>query len=363
MLQLRLLGPPYAELDGRRLDFAIDKPALLLLYLACRGDWVGRETLAFLFWPDTDDKAARRNLRQMFFRCRGREWAARLEVQPQRARLDIPTDLMRFRHAIGEGAWQTALDRYSGRLLDGVDVAAAPGFEARLGHERERLHASWRHAALATALELEQAHRHGDAAVLLRRVWDVDPLDEAVLQAYLRNLSEGGDREAALAAFADFVGVIETELGLAPLEGTTDLVALIRSGRTIASPESPTVARLPRPATAFLGRRAELSELAMLRERPECRFLVLVGPGGVGKTRLALQLATDLVESFEGASRSFRWRRSRPRTVCPWPSLRRSISFPAARPMSSRSWSTSCATRRCCWSSTIWSTCWRAQLP
>src|SRR3989475_7812809 len=53
---------------------------------------------------------------------------------------------------------------------------------------------------------------------------------------------------------------------------------------------------LPAEATSFVGRRRELAELR--RKLATVRIVSLVGPGGVGKTRLALRAATDLARGF-----------------------------------------------------------------
>src|SRR6188474_1258837 len=55
------------------------------------------------------------------------------------------------------------------------------------------------------------------------------------------------------------------------------------------------VSDLPHQPTAFVGRERELSEVAALLADPACRLLTLVGPGGIGKTRLALEAAQPLV--------------------------------------------------------------------
>ena len=55
---------------------------------------------------------------------------------------------------------------------------------------------------------------------------------------------------------------------------------------------------LPIPATPFLGRERELQELQALISRPDVRLLTMSGPGGTGKTRLALQAAAEVAERF-----------------------------------------------------------------
>jgi predicted ATPase/DNA-binding XRE family transcriptional regulator len=56
--------------------------------------------------------------------------------------------------------------------------------------------------------------------------------------------------------------------------------------------------RLPRPPTPLIGREPELTELARLLRDPQCRLLTLVGAGGIGKTRLAIEVACRHQDSF-----------------------------------------------------------------
>ena len=63
---------------------------------------------------------------------------------------------------------------------------------------------------------------------------------------------------------------------------------------------------LPAEATSFVGRRRELAEVR--KKLTEARLVSLVGPGGVGKTRLAIRAATELGRGFRGGG----WLRSRP---------------------------------------------------
>ncbi len=58
------------------------------------------------------------------------------------------------------------------------------------------------------------------------------------------------------------------------------------------------VSNLPSPRTSFVGRRSELEEIEHRLADPDCRLLTLVGPGGVGKTRLALEAAARRLDRY-----------------------------------------------------------------
>lgn len=286
MLQLHLLGYPCFELEGKRYELASQKPQYLLLYLAYQGDWVSRAHLATFLYPDQDEPTARHRLRLLLSRIRELAWARELEAEPQRLRFKVATDVQAFRAALRQRDWARAIQLHQQPLLDKFSIREAPAFEAWLEVEREGLRSLWREAVLEAAIGLGQNSRHKEAVTLLRQVWEQDTFDEQVLQAYMHNLHAQGSRDGALEVFEMFKDRLQSELGLAPLPETTHLAEAIRKGQPLHHP-TPSTHSLPIPASPLIGRNKELAELNLGAPR----LLVLTGLGGVGKTRLALELA------------------------------------------------------------------------
>src|SRR5713226_3075591 len=77
-----------------------------------------------------------------------------------------------------------------------------------------------------------------------------------------------------------------------------DNIFILPTRQTPAEPGWAAPNNLPAQLTPFIGREAEVTAVCALLRRPEVRLLTLTGTGGVGKTRLAFQVAADLLEDF-----------------------------------------------------------------
>ena len=101
-------------------------------------------------------------------------------------------------------------------------------------------------------------------------------------------------------ATADLTGADVRDLGLHRLKDLSAAERLFQLG-TDEFPRLKTLheTNLPVPATPFLGREHELDQVAMLLRRHEVRLVTLTGPGGSGKTRLALQAAAAAADDYD----------------------------------------------------------------
>jgi len=103
------------------------------------------------------------------------------------------------------------------------------------------------------------------------------------------------------APYQQTLSLLLNALGLNTQQRETMAAAARRPGRTAAAPprrEAAARHNLPEEATSFIGRAAELATLKDLLLRQEVRLLTLIGPGGSGKTRLALHAAGNAVDGF-----------------------------------------------------------------
>ena len=291
---LRLLGVPRIVDDGVEQVLPVSKPVCLLHHLATRADWVTRDELTLLFWPDSDEPSARHALRQLVYRTRALAWAHALEVHDGRLRWLVDTDVQRVRDALAAGDWLSVVRAYGGTFLGGVDLPDAPGFEAWRDLVRTEIGERYLEAAIKAAAALELRRDYEAATTALRQALDHDPLSEGVVQSLLRCLALAGERDAAEALYARFEHDLDAQLGGTPDDATRSLITRIRSGE----PVEPRPHNLPSQTTRFVGREAELEALGRRLRRPECRLLSLVGPGGIGKTRLALQAAADQIGAY-----------------------------------------------------------------
>lgn len=314
-LAIRVLGDVDIRVDGRPIEVDTRKALALLTYLAVSGTSASRDTLTALLWSDLDSNRGRGALRRTLSVLRkalGNRWLA---VDSDRVRLETDAvyldseDARRLEETVEahhEQSSEVCLDclrcleraasLYRGEFMAGFYVRDAPEFESWQLHEADRVRR--RHSSVLARLADAVAAR-GDFARsvdIARQRVAVTPLDEAAHRQLMTALVWAGDRAAALRQYKDLVRVLDEELGVPPLPETSALEERILLDDI---PEPPLVAYSPSsgrqteppPPSDLVGREKEIAILKRLAAGMGGRVAAIVGPPGIGKSRLAREIA------------------------------------------------------------------------
>jgi predicted ATPase/DNA-binding SARP family transcriptional activator len=326
-----LLGPLRLLRDGAPVSgFESDKVRALLAYLLVEADRPHRRgALAELLWPERPERAALLNLNQALANLRrvvgDRDAAVPLLLATREAIQLNPaagcdTDLARFgalldacaahqhRDPAGCAGCAERLEQaaalYRGAFLDQFAPRDSLGFEEWALVVRERAHRQVLAALDQLATYHERRGAADDALWAAYRQIELDPWREEAHRQVMRLLWRDGQRAAALAQYERCRATLEAELGLEPDEATAALYEQIRADQPGAAAQPPAAppatlnAPADAPLTPFVGRAAELARLADYLGDPACRLVTIVGLGGSGKTRLAMQAAQAQRHAF-----------------------------------------------------------------
>ncbi len=280
MIQLKALGGLRLESTGfKSTQFSQLKPLLLLTYLSVEGSQQ-RKHLAELFWPEGDRM---KSLGMSLLRLR-QGLGEGVESDDQKAWTTISSDVKVLLEALDKSQWQQADELYTGAFLEGVVLETwSSELEEWVYTTREYLAERVQHALLNLAEEAANKQDFARAGELAERAYKLPGLngtDVTCLKRLYPLLCAGNCLHAPdVRKEAASYGVT--------LQLTT------QEARAMFKPETKSSSTLPLRGTSFVGRDEELAELATLLNKPNLSLLTLLGSAGVGKTRLALQLAHE----------------------------------------------------------------------
>lgn len=279
----RLLGPPALRSERGVRSLAPERASVLLGYLACRGDWVRRDELAELLYPDRGLDVARSNLRKVLFLARKVPGVGQIAQHGDLLRWAPESDVAAFEAACTQRRWADAVAAYGGPLMLGLEAACPPAAADWLQAERQRLESRWHEACTRRLAEL--ADDAEASAALAERMLRHDPLDETALQALGRARRSLGQTDDALRSLARYSEQLSRDLGVAPSAALQALDAELRSNAPAVAPSLP---------HTLVGRRQERTQVLERLGSADCRVLTLLGPAGVGKSTLARSLQREL---------------------------------------------------------------------
>jgi DNA-binding SARP family transcriptional activator/predicted ATPase len=299
MLKVITLGSLEIHLHEQRLRFKMSKAGVLLVYLMCQSDKAhGREHLATLFWPELDDHKSNENFRQALYQIRralGDQADSYLRTSSGTvqfiAQAPHTLDTHQLEQAITHKAWETAADLYRGEFLS----TFYPDTAQTLGEWQVITREHFHQLAVQALTELARQEETSDPQRAIqygRRLLSLEPWAERGHRLLMRCWMRLGQPAEALAQYQRCAQILADELGATPTLKTTALYEQIRDGRWTAISPAPSHSRgqLAANLTPLIGREKELADLCQLLAQPECRLLTIMGVGGVGKTKLLLNL-------------------------------------------------------------------------
>ena len=150
--------------------------------------------------------------------------------------------------------------------------------------------------ALERAACISQQQRHLQEGIeYLNRAIEIEPHHERFYQQKMELHALVGEKEQALECFTECERVLDDYLGLEPSKETRELFqAIIDEEIGVAALAIQN--NLPKQINSFIGRQSELDQLHERFDKADCHLVTILGPGGIGKTRLALEFAEELLE-------------------------------------------------------------------
>jgi predicted ATPase/DNA-binding SARP family transcriptional activator/tetratricopeptide (TPR) repeat protein len=314
-VEFKLLGPLEVVVNGEPRDLGSPgEKAVLALLLLAAGRVVPRELLVDALWGEALPANPANSVQGRISRLRraldaigvpGSLIVARgpgyvAEVDPGQVDAFRFTTLVRKARAeagnvkAAAGLYDEALALWRGPAL--IDFATEPWAAPEVTRLEEL-----RLAAIEERIDLElESGRHADLVDELEMLASANPLREHLHAQLILALYRSGRQADALAAYRRLQNTLADQLGLDPSEKLRNLEqAILRQDARLRAParEMPnTLTNLPVRVTSFVGRERELGKVTALLG--EYRLVTLTGPGGAGKTSLALQVAADAAARF-----------------------------------------------------------------
>jgi predicted ATPase/tetratricopeptide (TPR) repeat protein len=323
-IQVSLLGPFQIRRAGASADsFEADSARGLFAFLLQHpGRSIRRENLAALLWPDLEDRTALHNLRNALSRVR--KSIADQEADPpilviDRKSIGInPESNLKLDTADFEALVSfvqshphprlagcpicleklfAAAEIYRGDFLAGFSLST-PLFQEWQQNEITRYGRSAMFVFDALAQNLLEDQQFTLAAQIAARQLDLHPWEERAHRQLMTAYAFDGNRSAALAQFESCKQILTEELAVDPEPATVRLAKAIRTGDLAGlAISTPPTNQLIKPE-ALIGRSCEQSSLTALVLDPGERLITLLGPGGIGKTRLAEAVVWQLRRAF-----------------------------------------------------------------
>ena len=290
---VKIFGEARALINNHWVEFPNDNRGALLVYLAYHSNWIKREQLSFLFWPDKTDIVARRNLRQLINRIKPLPFYDYLELDRHNIRWQVRSDIMAFEEAIEQMNWQLAYTGFQDDFSISYQVKETVAIKEWLDTLSLSLAEKKHQVALNYVNVLVEKQDYHAVSDVLEPLLEDDGILEDVLQLYLRNAQYTQKRQKALGYYKLFCTELRENFGLEPLPETQTLAENLGLQQPLQEPvqlphsleaasEATTLGTLLDNKQKLVGREDLLQNLV----RHSAKTIIIKGEAGIGKSSL-----------------------------------------------------------------------------
>lgn len=319
-IHAEFLGTFSVQINGQEVqDLPTLKAKALLAYILIEGRKpLARSVLASLFWPDVPEQTALHNLRQALVLINKalqqahinfeifettREWISlRSDPPPVIDALCFINQLESLFTKVngpperGFPIHQLSktLEQFKGEFLPAISLPDSDPFEYWLTLSRESINKlaiqgfSWKFQYHENREEWNSAY------LMAQNILKIAPWDEQVHAKAIHCLLELGQTSAAIAHYQNTLAYFKRDLDIEPgqiLESSKQLIEQFQNSKQIPAAKLKSFASFPHFSTPFIGRSHEIQVIENWISDPLTNIITVTGPGGSGKTRLAIQLA------------------------------------------------------------------------
>jgi predicted ATPase/DNA-binding SARP family transcriptional activator len=324
-LVIQLIGAPQFQLDHTPLSASRRAVVALLAYLAVRdsehpGERHSRESLAALLWTDYEQAKALANLRHTLWEVAqfiGEGWVlAEHDTIFLNPRGELTLDVAQFRSLLRQAATQPdpaqrndllvdVAHLYRDHFMSGFSLKGGSNFNEWMFALGEALRNEFADALQMLVEGYIASGQTASAIPYAQRLISLDPMNEAANRTLMDLYARSDQTPAAIKQYQALEKLLRKELNVDPQPETREIYKRIRKGelkpvsslRKVLHPETtPPNHNLPAPLTTFIGRERERNEISRLLTHH--RLVTLIGAGGIGKTRLALETGQALLHQF-----------------------------------------------------------------
>lgn len=292
ILKVKLFGIPEVRLDDVEINFPFKKADALFYYLLLVKKTT-RDHLVNLFWADSDENVAKKNLRNAIYIIK-KTLGVEVFLSPQRSMIELNSEIeLELDIDVFILETETSVDVYSGPLIEGMNIKGCENYDNWLINQRQYYETLYIQKTLNISHKLFDKQAYKQVEKYCIKLIKIDPFDESIYRMLMKSYFESGRYDKSIALYDELVTLLDDELSISPDELTLEIYEKIIQKRSQARKKSK-----KESDRFFFGRTQPLEKLIVnyqsyLRGKEYFHFLIQ-GELGVGKTALMNELIAQL---------------------------------------------------------------------